>query len=382
MKRRGFTLVELLVVIGIIALLISILLPSLARAREKANQIKCASNLRSIGQAMQLYAQDNLRLGGAFPRLTYRPYASLPAKGAGTSTNTQVNIVDSTGSDVMSNADRTAGGYGAVLPYFGGFDPNNDPFTNCNAASIWGHDPYSNITPAVGWNNVGASIWLLLRTQQIGTEVFTCPSSGSEKDLLKHNQASNVPGGAQKVLTAAQCGNFGNIANNLSYGLSCPFPLPLAVSRGWNYTTSMNPGFALAADKGCGVQTSGSGASLVIMNNVYATNNTSDSIKVMRMANSMNHGQEGQNVLYADGHVEFLTTVFVGLNQNNIYAPDQPSGAVGGIGGDPNQRDYCNSATGAGAVLTWPLAGSVGTTAAKSHPVGADDSVILPWDSF
>ena len=64
-RRRGFTLVELLVVIGIIALLIAILMPSLARSREQAKRIQCMSNLRQICLATLQYTTDNK---GWFPR--------------------------------------------------------------------------------------------------------------------------------------------------------------------------------------------------------------------------------------------------------------------------------------------------------------------------
>jgi len=232
----------------------------MCRSRETANRVKCASSLRQVGQAMLLYANENK---GAYPRTIYSP----------------------------------------------GPDPK----------PVWGtgfaaKDPFSDVGPQP--NDVSAIMFLLMRTQDIGSEIFACPSSNAEKDLF---------GGGTN--TAKDRSNFTSIPKNLAYSIHNPYAKDGTIrDRDFWSSARISPDFAIAADINPGTKGTG--------NNVTAVRTTSTAAE-MKNGNSNNHDRDGQNVLYGDGHVEFQTNPFVGIERDNIYVTQ--AGVL--IGSPENEND-------------------------------------------
>jgi len=131
-NRRGFTLIELLVVVAIIALLISILLPSLDRARRQARQLVCATNLKSQHDAALLYAADNddyiprgmvgitgsNEIGDLYPG--YNSYATAIMPYLGWNGNKNVKLSGSVTVDINANTMDLWTSAGRESPYGSG----------------------------------------------------------------------------------------------------------------------------------------------------------------------------------------------------------------------------------------------------------------------
>ena len=254
--RPAFTLVELLVVIGIIAVLIAVLLPALGRSRESANRVKCGSNLRSIGQMLNAYAVANR---GVYPRTFY-------------------------------DTSRTP------MAYTDGAPGATSPYTPMGAGAA---NPFAGAKGFVGPNNVPAAMFLLIRTQDISPEVFICPSSEAVRD--------NFGGGSNSARSRS---NFSSLPTNLSYSYANPYPDAATANAGYRLTNEMDSGFALAADYNPGKH----GPYDVTV----ATTEGAPAADV-RKGNSANHKGAGQNVLYVDGRVSFEATPFCGKNRDHIY---------------------------------------------------------------
>jgi prepilin-type processing-associated H-X9-DG protein len=284
-------------VIGIIALLISILLPSLNRAREQANRIKCASNLKQIGLSIQIYANENK---GAFPRTYFDTVGTALSN-------------DNTGSDADASFGNTT-------------------------------------VPA---NNTAASMFLILKTGDITSEVFICPSSQGERGY--QGVDINGTGGTAGYANWPTGGGAGStFATNLSYSYTCPFPSAAARAAGFKLNFTLSSDFAIAADMNPGTSANGTNQDNVVV----ASNATRQAIV---NANSNNHSGDGQNVLYADGHVDWSATPFAGSPRP--------------VTGSPRDNIYTAGTTGTSYSGTYtPTAGATGA------PQDQYDTVMYPDD--
>jgi prepilin-type N-terminal cleavage/methylation domain-containing protein len=268
-KRRGFTLLELLVVLGTLTILVGILLPSIYRARERERRALCTENLRKLGWAISRYGESNRY---ELPRVVY---------------------------DERS------------MPYA------YTAFTGADAANPFA--PNSGVSP----NDVTASLWLLIRSNYITSEytpitsVFVCPSSGDEPDPIQDYDGRPTNLGRRSNFRSSK---------NLSYSYASPF----SDAAGYGLKSDFLPkDFVLLADKNPGNTLPGHNAAGADVN---------DGPLQLAVANSSNHRQAGQNVLFGDLHVEFRETPYCGVGRDNIYTALARTPVVTGQPPDPAIR--------------------------------------------
>ncbi len=323
--RRAFTLIELLVVISIIAILISILLPALAKARELANRAVCMANIRGIIESLITYAQSN---GGVFPTVYYDNYYRYE----GWYCNTPQE------------------------PY--GYSEANGPTTAQAMVANWYNDAGN---PPGSGNGDGricpaANLWLLVLQGYATPATFICPSDPlAVRPSMEYAPSGTVIARAGIVIKYGsgpgliyypdfgppdQYGN-NQRGNGLSY--SVPFYLPasgsnwpkLRASTGpWWGTTEATTEVPLVSDM-APLDDSTSQYASGTFERVTTTLPTANTYGPY-IYNSGNHAGDGQNVGFGDDHVTWEISPYVGQNGDNIFTYTTATGVVNGTT-DTNQ---------------------------------------------
>lgn len=290
-KRKGFTFIELIVVIVIIFLLLAVLMPHLGKNKPINARIICGTNLRGIGTAMTVYAND------------YDDnYPQLPGTGP----------------------------WSKELGF--AYDLKNPDFFPTGSQGNTGR-------------TITASLYLLVREADVAPKSFICPAAEyfmrEERADVKY---TDFDGRNTNNFDITELLDFGpDPYQHVSYSMHNPYgKFPADAKR--------NAGFAIAADMNPWFK-NGDIVSPAVNKKVPQIIQLNDK-STWILGNSANHPKkrniEGQNVIWADGHSTFETLPNTGINQDNIFTfhstdKDPTEQDIQG-GTNPTSRDPENDA--------------------------------------